>query len=71
MSEISAVRQADEWTLQVELGDPMTEIYTLQAATKEDFIMWMVSDTVSCIFVHTIDYYYYSFISHIYCTLYW
>ena len=39
MSEISAVRQADEWTLQVELGDPMTEIYTLQAATKEDFIM--------------------------------
>ena len=42
MSEIAAVRQADEWTVQVELGDPMTEIYTLQAPSKEDFIMWMV-----------------------------
>lgn len=43
MSEITAVRQADEWTVQVELGDPMTEIYTLQAPSKEDFIMWMTS----------------------------
>ncbi len=43
MNDISAVRQADDWTLQVEVGQPMSQIYTLQAPTKEDFLMWMSS----------------------------